>query len=76
MPNSFGQQVLCDFGNAVYRTRINGDDAYPDIYRCPEVILQLYGVIALISGMLPYGEWPPPTERYVPKLTGLDLGHL
>lgn len=41
MPKSFGEPVLCDFGNAVYGTKINDDDAYPDVYRCPEVMLQL-----------------------------------
>ncbi|KFY92746.1 hypothetical protein V500_04049 [Pseudogymnoascus sp. VKM F-4518 (FW-2643)] len=41
MPKSFGEPVLCDFGNAVYGTKINDDDAYPNIYRCPEVMLQL-----------------------------------
>lgn len=41
MPKSFGEPVLCDFGNAVYGTNIKDDDAYPDVYRCPEVMLQL-----------------------------------
>lgn len=41
MPQSIGEPVLCDFGNAVYGTKINNDDAYPDVYRCPEVMLHL-----------------------------------
>ncbi|KFY96073.1 hypothetical protein V498_02927 [Pseudogymnoascus sp. VKM F-4517 (FW-2822)] len=41
MPESIGEPVLCDFGNAVYGTKLNDDDAYPDVYRCPEVMLHL-----------------------------------
>ncbi|KAL2066503.1 hypothetical protein VTL71DRAFT_2574 [Oculimacula yallundae] len=41
MPESIGEPVLCDFGNAVYGTKVNDDDAYPDVYRCPEVMLHL-----------------------------------
>ncbi|KFY03268.1 hypothetical protein V490_00224 [Pseudogymnoascus sp. VKM F-3557] len=41
MPESIGEPVLCDFGNAVYGTNTNDDDAYPDVYRCPEVMLHL-----------------------------------
>lgn len=41
MPKSIGEPVLCDFGNAAYGTKINDYDAYPDIYRCPEVMLHL-----------------------------------
>ncbi|KFY47801.1 hypothetical protein V495_01801, partial [Pseudogymnoascus sp. VKM F-4514 (FW-929)] len=41
MPKSIGEPVLCDFGSATYGTKINDYDAYPDIYRCPEVMLHL-----------------------------------
>ncbi|TVY75705.1 Serine/threonine-protein kinase SRPK, partial [Lachnellula suecica] len=41
MPESIGEPVLCDFGNAVCGTKINNYDAYPDVYRCPEVMLKL-----------------------------------
>lgn len=41
MPSSIGEPVLCDFSNAVDGTKINDTDVYPDIYRCPEVMLHL-----------------------------------
>ncbi|CAD6446736.1 70045321-d6a8-409d-a8f6-030ff2037465-CDS [Sclerotinia trifoliorum] len=41
MPASIGEPILCDFGNAVYGTKINNNDVYPDVYRCPEVMLRL-----------------------------------
>lgn len=41
MPKSIGEPVLCDFGNAVFGTKTNTDDAYPDVYRSPEVMLQI-----------------------------------
>ncbi|TVY58857.1 Serine/threonine-protein kinase SRPK [Lachnellula cervina] len=41
MPQSIGEPVLCDFGNAVYGTKLNNHDAYPNVYRCPEVMLHL-----------------------------------
>ncbi|CAG8956198.1 hypothetical protein HYFRA_00012115 [Hymenoscyphus fraxineus] len=39
MPKSIGEPVLCDFGNAADGTKVNNYDAYPDVYRCPEVML-------------------------------------
>jgi len=67
MPKSIGEPVLCDFGNAVYGTKINDDDAYPDVYRCPEVMLHLpwsysadiWNVGAMVSD--PF----PPKNRFV-----------
>ncbi|CAG8973431.1 hypothetical protein HYALB_00006457 [Hymenoscyphus albidus] len=38
MPKSIGEPVLCDFGNAADGTKVNNYDAYPDVYRCPEVM--------------------------------------
>jgi len=59
MPKSIGEPILCDFGNAVYGTKINDDDAYPDVYRCPEVMLHLpwsysadiWNVGTMVSGL-------------------------
>lgn len=67
MPESIGEPVLCDFGNAVYGTKINDDDAYPDIYRCPEVMLHLpwsysadiWNVGAMVSGHFPRAKIGP-----------------
>ena len=61
MPESIGEPVLYDFGNAVYGTNINNDDAYPDVYRCPEVMLHfpwsysadIWNVGAMVSGPFP-----------------------
>lgn len=36
-----GEPVLCDFGSAVHGTEIQDDDVYPNVYRCPEVMLHL-----------------------------------
>jgi hypothetical protein len=38
-PASYGEAVLCDFGAAVYGNKVNDREAYPQVYRCPEVML-------------------------------------
>jgi hypothetical protein len=38
-PSTHGESVLCDFGSAVYGSKVNDREAYPQVYRCPEVML-------------------------------------
>jgi hypothetical protein len=81
MPESIGEPVLCDFGNAVYGTKLNDDDAYPDVYRCPEVMLHLpwsysadiWNVGAMVSG--PFPRKDRFMELPFPDLA-VDLGYL
>ncbi|OBT42030.1 CMGC/SRPK protein kinase [Pseudogymnoascus sp. WSF 3629] len=40
-PKIIGEPVLCDFGSAVSGTRFNDADVYPQVYRCPEVMLHV-----------------------------------
>ncbi|PGH27792.1 hypothetical protein AJ80_00580 [Polytolypa hystricis UAMH7299] len=54
VPKRLGPPVLCDFGSTVLRETEHDDDVQPDIYRSPEVILQVpwsYPIL-LIFGML------------------------
>ncbi|CAG8325404.1 unnamed protein product [Penicillium nalgiovense] len=41
MPKNLGAPVLCDFGSAVMGDEQHSEDIQPDIYRAPEVILQV-----------------------------------
>ncbi|KAH9885146.1 serine threonine protein kinase, CMGC group [Xylariomycetidae sp. FL2044] len=41
MPKRWGAPVLCDFGSAVVDDREHLEDVQPDIYRAPEVILEV-----------------------------------
>ncbi|KAI1878991.1 hypothetical protein JX265_003168 [Neoarthrinium moseri] len=41
MPREWGSPVLCDFGSAVSGETEHLEDIQPDIYRAPEVILQI-----------------------------------
>lgn len=41
MPARIGKPVLCDFGAAVSGEKPRHEDIQPDIYRCPEVILEV-----------------------------------
>ncbi|KAI1870006.1 uncharacterized protein JN550_005596 [Neoarthrinium moseri] len=41
MPREWGSPVLCDFGSAVSGETEHVEDIQPDIYRAPEVILQI-----------------------------------
>ena len=40
-PKSYGRPVLCDFGEARHGEVENDDDIQPDVYRAPEVILEM-----------------------------------
>lgn len=41
MPKKLGAPVLCDFGSAVLGDEMHSEDIQPDIYRAPEVILEV-----------------------------------
>jgi serine/threonine protein kinase len=41
IPNKLGAPVLCDFGSAVADGIEHTEDVQPDIYRAPEVILEV-----------------------------------
>lgn len=41
MPKKLGAPVLCDFGSAVLGDEKHSEDIQPDIYRAPEVILEV-----------------------------------
>lgn len=41
MPKQPGAPVLCDFGSAVFGDEEHLEDVQPDVYRAPEVILQV-----------------------------------
>lgn len=41
MPKILGAPILCDFGSAVMGDEQHLEDIQPDIYRAPEVILQV-----------------------------------
>jgi hypothetical protein len=57
-PACYGEPVLCDFGAAVYGNQVNDREAYPQVYRCPEVMLHttwtssadIWNVGAMVSG--------------------------
>ena len=40
-PETVGPPLLCDFGSAVLGDREHSEDVQPDIYRCPEVVLNM-----------------------------------
>ena len=40
LPKQFGRAVLSDFGSAVRGDERRTDDAQPNVYRCPEVMLE------------------------------------
>ena len=40
-PKQLGAPVLCDFGSAVLGNEKHSEDIQPDIYRAPEVILEV-----------------------------------
>ena len=41
LPKTFGPPVLCDFGAARFGDEVNNDDIQPEVYRAPEVILEM-----------------------------------
>ncbi|KAJ5115187.1 hypothetical protein NUU61_000946 [Penicillium alfredii] len=41
MPKQLGAPILCDFGSAVFGDEEHSEDIQPDIYRAPEVILEV-----------------------------------
>ena len=41
LPNRVGHPVICDFGEARHGNEENDDDIQPEIYRAPEVILEI-----------------------------------
>ncbi|MCJ1256343.1 hypothetical protein MMC24_004164 [Lignoscripta atroalba] len=41
LPKSYGHPVLCDFGEARRGNVENNDDIQPEVYRAPEVILEM-----------------------------------
>lgn len=41
MPKSLGAPILCDFGSAALGHERHVEDVQPDVYRAPEVILEV-----------------------------------
>lgn len=41
MPKEWGAPVLCDFGSAVLGNEPHTEDVQPNVYRAPEVILEI-----------------------------------
>ena len=41
MPKCLGPPVLCDFGSAVPGDGTHTEDVQPDVYRAPEIILEV-----------------------------------
>ncbi|KFY69139.1 hypothetical protein V496_00518 [Pseudogymnoascus sp. VKM F-4515 (FW-2607)] len=41
LPKTFGPPVLCDFGVARFEDEVNNEDIQPEVYRAPEVILEM-----------------------------------
>ncbi|GBF62686.1 serine/threonine-protein kinase [Trichophyton mentagrophytes] len=41
MPKELGPPVLCDFGSAISGATVHSEDIQPNIYRAPEVILEV-----------------------------------
>ncbi|KFY89413.1 hypothetical protein V500_05699 [Pseudogymnoascus sp. VKM F-4518 (FW-2643)] len=41
LPKTFGPPVLCDFGATRFGGEVNNDDIQPEVYRAPEVILEM-----------------------------------
>lgn len=41
MPKRMGAPVLCDFGSAVFGDTMHTEDVQPNVYRAPEVILEV-----------------------------------
>lgn len=41
MPRQWGAPVLCDFGSAMFGDRDHFEDIQPNIYRAPEVVLEV-----------------------------------
>lgn len=41
MPKEWGAPVLCDFGSAVLGNEMHKEDVQPNVYRAPEVILEV-----------------------------------
>lgn len=41
MPKPMGAPILCDFGSAVLGNQRHTEDVQPDVYRAPEVILEV-----------------------------------
>lgn len=59
LPKSYGHPVLCDFGEARRGDIENQDDIQPEVYRAPEVILEMkwsysvdiWNVGVMVSGL-------------------------
>ncbi len=77
LPNDWGRIILSDFGTAVPGDVPRTDDAQPDVYRCPEVMIQapwsypadIRNVGAMIwdvfeCGHLFHGRDPAPEKGY------------
>ena len=41
VPKSLGPPVLCDFGSVISGEQLNARDVQPDLYRAPEMILEI-----------------------------------
>lgn len=62
MPKKLGAPVLSDFGSAVYGDQEHMEDVQPNIYRAPEVILEvpwsykidIWNVGCMVSFLGPY----------------------
>ncbi|KAM0812501.1 hypothetical protein AB5N19_12492 [Seiridium cardinale] len=69
-PKEWGAPVLCDFGSAVSGEGEHLEDIQPDIYRAPEVILQIpwtYSVDIWNVGCM--GDWALGCLEYLPGFT-------
>lgn len=59
LPKTFGPPDLCDFGAARFGDKVNNDDIQPEVYRAPEVILEMnwsYPVDIWNVGVMVYPE--------------------
>jgi hypothetical protein len=80
-PASYGEPVLCDFGVAVYGNKENDREAYPQVYRCPEVMLHKTWTYSADIWNVVLWYITSIKKRHcsvcLPSLTSsLDLGHL
>lgn len=80
VPQNLAAPVLCDFGSAVFGDIQRDDDVQPDVYRSPEVILEvpwsypidIWNAGCMVSAIIRTGRSGSSLQ-----LTGIsDLGYL
>lgn len=62
IPRNLGPPVLCDFGAAVSGENKNAKDVQPDLYRAPEIILEIpwsYEIDIWNTGCMVRGSYSP-----------------